>query len=192
MKLLLIIVISIIIGYKLYSFVQLLVKIKGKAIIPATEEEMQFIRKHPERVMKAPTFSSQKTGVFFYSLFLLFMISLFLISIFAADLDWSFYLFFLLPFTYTNDVLNIFAVVEDGVLSGNRFISWRQINYFYMEKIDVNHKFYGYSKEANEGYELKMKLKFLTVSCCVITSDNMKEKLIQHLGKHRSFKMEVA
>jgi len=42
--------------------------------------------------------------------------------------------------------------------------------------IDIKHKYYGFSKEANDGYELKIKTNGFPISC-VVTSIEMKEKL---------------
>jgi len=113
---------------------------------------------------------------------LLFVIAVFLFGILSDYFGWSFYLLFFLPLSYSYNLLNLFAIVEGGLLSGSRFIAWGQIKSFHFVPIDINHKYYGYSKEVNRGYELKVKAKFLSTSC-IITSEEMKEKLSNVLSE---------
>ena len=77
----------------------------------------------------------------------------------------------------------MFAVVDDGLLSGSRLIVWKKIKSFQFIPIDINHKYYGYSKEVNEGYELKIEGKIFSESC-IVTSPEMKEKLTRILSEH--------
>jgi hypothetical protein len=77
----------------------------------------------------------------------------------------------------------MFAVVDGGLLSGSRLIVWKKIKSFQFIPIDINHKYYGYSKEVNGGYELKVKGKIFSESC-IVTSPEMKEKLTRILSEH--------
>src|SRR5690625_7503117 len=90
---------------------------------------------------------------------LLFVIAVFLFGILSHN---SFYLLFFFPLSYSYNLLNLFAIVKGGLLSGSRFIAWHQIKSFHFIPIDINHKYYGYTKEVNEGYELKVKAKYLS------------------------------
>ncbi|CAG9607594.1 hypothetical protein NEOCIP111885_01286 [Pseudoneobacillus rhizosphaerae] len=89
----------------------------------------------------------------------------------------------LLLLTRSYNFLNLFLVFEDGILSGNRFITWRRIKSFHFVPIDVNHKYYGYEKEVNSGYELIIKGTLKSVSV-IITSDEMRDKLSMLLNEH--------
>src|SRR5690625_2624261 len=173
----------IVIGYFSYKFIQVLIKMKQKAILPATNEERAAIRKIPGKEIDFPTYSKQKVEIIIYSFMLLFVIVVFLLGILSGYFGWSFYLLFFLLLSYSYNLLNLFAIVDGGLLSGSRFIAWHQIKSFHFIPIDINHKYYGYTKEVNEGYELKMKAKFLSTSC-IITSAEMKEKLSNVLTEH--------
>lgn len=70
-----------------------------------------------------------------------------------------------------------FAVVNDGILCGARFISWKNIKSYKLVKIDVNHKFYGYDKEVNDQYELRIKTKSFS-HYCIITSQATQDRLL--------------
>ncbi len=154
-----------------------------KIILPTTVEEIAVIRKHPEKPVDFPTYSKQKVGIIIYSLMLLFALGMLFVGFFSNELDWSLYLLIFLPLTYVYDLLYQFAFTEDGVLCGGRFIPWGKIKSYSFIAIDLTHKYYGFSKEANNGYELKIKSKLNTVSC-VITTDDMKDRLDEILQEH--------
>lgn len=183
MKLVLDIIFLIILGYLCFRFIQVLIKMKQEVIFPATNEQLISVRKHPEKTVDAPTYSKQKVGIIIYSIMLIFAVIVYFLGVYFEIFNLSLYIFLLLPFTYSFDILNLFAVTKDGVLSGVRFISWDKIKSFDFIPIDINHKYYGFSKEANNGYELKMRTLGLSISC-VITSEKMKEKLTKLLNEH--------
>lgn len=173
----------IFIGYFSYKFIQVLIKMKQKVILLITHEEIAVIRKHPDKLVDFPTYSKQKVGIIIYSTMLLFVIVMFLLGAFFQLFGWSLYLLLFLPIANSYNLLNLFAVVEDGLLSGNRFIPWKKIKSFHFVPIDINHKYYGFSKEANNGYELRIQTRGLPISC-VVTSIEMKKKLTSFLSKH--------
>ena len=173
----------VVIGYFIYTFIQILLKMKQKAILPVTQAEITAIRKHPEKPLDLPTYSKQKVSIIIYSVMLLFVIVMFLLGIFLQLFDWSLYLLLFLPIANSYNLFNLFAVVEDGLLSGSRLIAWKKIKSFQFVPIDINHKYYGFSKEANEGYELKIRTRGFPISC-VVTSNEMMEKLNKILGEH--------
>lgn len=183
MKLFLDIIFFIILGYLCFRFVQVLIKMKQAVIFPTTNEELTSIRKHPEKVIDAPTYSAQKLGIIIYASLLLFVVIVYFLGLYFEIFNFSFYILLLLPFTYSIDVLNLFAVTKDGILSGVRFISWNKIKSFDFIPIDIHHKYYGFSKEANNGYELKMTTKGISISC-VITSEKVKVNLSKLLNEH--------
>src|SRR5699024_2897419 len=173
----------IVIGYFCFKFIQLLMKMRQKIILPITNEDISAIRKHPEKPVDFPTYSKQKAGIIMYSIMLLFVIVMFLLGVFFQLFDWSLYLLLFLPIANSHSLLNLFAVVDDGLLSGSRFVAWKKIKSFHFVPIDPNHKYYGFSREANDGYELKIKTKGFPISF-VVTSDEMKETLNKALGEH--------
>lgn len=174
----------IVIGYSGYKFTEVLLKMNQKVIFP-TNDEIIHIRKYPQKAVDVPTYSKQKVGIIIYSSLLLFMVIVLFVGIVLKKLDWSFFLILFLPFSYSHDLLNLFAVVDDGILLGSRFIAWRKIKSYQFIPIDLNHRYYGYSKEVNNGYELRMKLKGRSINC-IVTSDEIKEKVNNVLSEHVS------
>lgn len=172
----------IILSYFSFKFVQVLIKMKRNIVIPANAEEIVFIRNYPQKHVDFPTYSKQKWGIFIYALMVLFVFTMFLIGSLLNKFDWTFYLLLFLPLTHSYNLLNLFVVLEDGILSGNHFIAWRRIKSFQFVPIDVNHKYYGYEKEVNSGYELIIKGTLKSVSV-IITSDEMREKLSKLLNE---------
>lgn len=164
---------------------------KQKVIIPANNEEMAAIRKYPQKPIEPPKYSKQKTGIILYSLMLLFVFIMFVASAFFKEINWSAYLLLFLPLSYSKDLFHLFAIQEDGILSGSRYIPWKRIRSFQFIPIDVNHNYYGYAKEVNNGYELKMKGRFFSVSC-IVTSDEIKEKVGKVLNEHIKVEKEYA
>lgn len=166
--------------YIVQNFVRLLWKMRDESHSPLTKQEAAMIRMHPEKPVDLPNYSEQKSGIIIYSVIIAFITLVFLFCILFKDDYWVYWLF--LPLLYSSgDMLNLFAVSKDGILKGNQFIPWENIQSFKFVPIDINHKYYGFSKEANSGYELKMKTKGFPVSC-VITSKEMKDKLKQFIS----------
>lgn len=174
-----------VISYQAYKLIQLLLKMKQEKLAPITAEELAALRKYPQKPVDAPVYFKQRTGLIIECSMLLFLMVVLFMGLFFDQFDWPFFFFILLPFSYSNDVLNLFAVVEDGLLSGNRFIAWDQIKSFQFVPIDLNHRYYGFDKEVNEGYELIIKRKVCSTSC-IVTSAEMKEKLTALLHEHAS------
>lgn len=169
----------IVIGYYIYHFIQVLLRMGQHVVLPVSEAEMSAIRKHPEKRIDLPTFQKQKVGILLYCGVLLFVVIMFILIFYyrnpEENFNWALYLTLLLPFSYT-DVLNLFAIQKDGILAGNKFIPWEKIKSYQFIPIDMNHRFYGYDREANNGYEMKIKGKFRSYNCVVMTEE-MKEKL---------------
>jgi len=183
MRILLDIVFFIILGYFCSRFAQVLLKMRQKIIFPVTNEEVTSIRKHLDKVLDVPTYSKQKVGIIIYFVMLLFVVVVYFLGVYFDVFTFSFSFLLILPFTYSFDVLNLFAFTEDGVLSGVRFIKWNKIKSFQFIPIEVNHKFYVFSKEANHGYELKMTTTGIPIRC-VVTSEEMKERVKILLGTY--------
>lgn len=99
------------------------------------------------------------------------------------DFQWSYYLLVLLPFAHTHNLLNMFAISNQGILKGSRFIPWRKIKSYSFASIDYNSNFYGFSKEVNQGYELTIKTNYRTFKC-MVTTDEMKERM-NHILKQK-------
>ncbi|MEH7179505.1 hypothetical protein [Neobacillus vireti] len=173
----------IVIGYHCYKFIFILIKMNRNVVVPVTSEEIAFIRLRPQKTVDFPIYSNQKVGIVVYSAMLLFVIVMFIFGIFTNIFDWQFYLLLFLPLSYSHDLFNIFAVSEEGVFSGSRFVSWRRVKSFLFIPIDVNHKLYGYAAEVNNGYELIIKTKGFSIRC-IVTSNEMKEKLTKILSEH--------
>jgi hypothetical protein len=126
-----------------------MIKMRKNKILPTTNEEIAAIRKYPRKVADAPTFSKQKVGIIIYLIVLVFVITMYLIGTFQVELDWSLFLLLFIPLINAYNLFNLFAVVEDGLLSGNRFIHWKKLKSFRFVPINFNHKYYGYADEIN-------------------------------------------
>ncbi|MGM8363929.1 hypothetical protein ACLIBG_00475 [Virgibacillus sp. W0181] len=183
LKLIIDLLFLVIFGFFLYQFIQVLFKMNQKVIFPKTNEDISAIRQHPEKPVDFPTYAKQKIGIIIYSLMLLFVMTMFLLGAFFQLFDWSLYLLLFLPIANSHSLLNLFAIVDDGLLSGRRFIPWHKIKSYQFVPIDINHKYYGFSLEANAGYELKVKTKGFPLSF-IITTDEMKGKLNRMLSQH--------
>jgi len=183
MKILLSVSFLFIIVYHSFKFVQLLRKMNQKIILPSTNEELLTIRTYPEKPVVEPKLSKHKVGIFVYILMLIFLISMLIIGIMNKDINWSFYLLLLLPLIHSHNLLNVFASVDGGLLSGSRFVKWKSIKSFEFIPISANHRYYGYSKEVNNGYELKIKTKIFPISC-IITAEETKKKLTKLLSEN--------
>ncbi|MGJ9459810.1 hypothetical protein [Oceanobacillus sp. CF4.6] len=171
--------------YYAYRFIQVLVKMRQDIVLPFTAEELASIRKEPQKTVKPPTYSSQKAGIIFYILVLIYIIGMIiLVWQFRHDVGFGLYFLILLPLFHLSNFLNLFAVTNDGVLCGARFASWENIKTYEFVRIDVKHNYYGFSSEVNDQYELRIKTRFNTLSC-VVTTEEMKEKLGDLLGERR-------
>ena len=156
--------------YYAWQFVHFLLKLKEEIFFPVTAEDMASIRKYPQKPNKEPTYTGQKNGIIIYSLMFLYVFLMFsFIMFFHHEPFITIYLLEMLPFIFSRDIFRLFAVVDDGILCGTRFLSWKNIKSYKLVKIDVNHKFYGHNKEVNDQYELKIKTKFFS-HYCIITS----------------------
>lgn len=173
----------IVIGYFIFQFIMILIKMNHKTILPQNKEELAHIRKHPQRPAEFSTYSAQKVGIILYALMLVFVISMFFAGSVLKQFEWSVYLLLLVPLINSRDLFDIFAVVEGGLLSGSRFIAWNRIKSYRFVPINLNHKYYGYSKEVNDGDELIIKGRFFVTSC-IITSPETKDKITQILSEH--------
>ncbi|MDQ0270615.1 hypothetical protein J2S17_002490 [Cytobacillus purgationiresistens] len=171
-----------IIGFYLYRFIRILFKMKQDRILPVANEEMKDIRIEPQRPIDSPSVPSQKWGIIVYSMSLLFIISVFIIGISTDFFDWSIYLLLFLPLVHSENLFNQFIILDDGLVKGSRYVPWGKIKSFSFVPIDINHQYFGFSKEVNDGYELKIESRFLPIRC-IVTSDAMKEKLNQTLNE---------
>jgi len=183
MKLLLDAVFFVIIGYYCIRFIQVLIRMSSKIIFPITPEERAVIRKQPDKVLDPPTYSKQKVGIIIYSIMLLFIISMYFIGLTFNEINWSIYLLVFTPLTTSSNLLNLFAVTRDGIMSGMRFVPWDKMKSYEFVRIDLNHKYYGFSKEVNNKYELIIQTKSFPINC-IVTSDEMKERLENILNQH--------
>ncbi|MFC4022292.1 hypothetical protein ACFOUV_00510 [Oceanobacillus longus] len=165
-----------IVFYYAYRVIQVLIKMRKDIVLPVSAEELASIRKEPQKTVKPPTYSSQRAGIIFYILVLIYIIGM-IILVWRHDVGFGLYFLIIFPIFHLSNFLNLFAVTKDGILCGARFASWKNIKSFEFLRIDVNHNYYGFSSEVNNQYELRIKTRFSTLSC-VVTSEEMKAKLV--------------
>ena len=176
MKLILDIFFFFMITFFCYHFVQIILKLKEEIIFPLSESELSGIRKQPGKMLKAPTNKKLKWQMIVYWFLLVIAIFVYLIGIYYTIDDLSFYLLFILIFTYSTFALDLFALNQSGILNGVRFIPWGKIKSFQFIPIDSHHRLYGFVEDVNDGYELRLKGR-TTVISCFVTNKEVKENL---------------
>lgn len=147
------------------------------------------MRLQPEKPVQLPVLSRQKNGILGYVLFLLLFMVILWTGAMMEGISWILYLYLLFStILAAHHWLNLFAVMEDGILCGRGFIPWDRIRSYFFETIDIHHRFYGFSKEVNDKYELNIQTKFSTIHC-IIANEGLKrqieEVLKEKIKKHR-------
>ncbi|WP_277678649.1 hypothetical protein [Gracilibacillus dipsosauri] len=178
MRILMSLLFLLFIGYHSYKLIVLLKKMNQGVIMPLTDEDMASIKNSERREIKPPTLSTQKWGIILYAFTLVLATTLFILAIFHDEFNFYLYPFFFIPLLHSNDLFQLFSITNKGILSGNQFIRWEKIKSFEFVPIDVNSRHYGFSSEINDKKELKIKSRFRTISCIVMT-----EEMEQNLQK---------
>ncbi|WP_252504373.1 DUF5673 domain-containing protein [Sporosarcina sp. Marseille-Q4943] len=185
MKILTNILFLLLLGYLCFRFIRLIIKLKRPAVFPITEEDLKAIRRQPQKAVNLPVISEQKSGFFVMGVTLLGLLLLAVFKLQDSTIQTPYLIIPLVALINFNQSWNLFAIVEDGVLCGGRFVPWKRIQSYQFEQIDTNHRFYGYSPEVNSGYELKISTRFFEVGC-IVTSEERKEKLTKILDARLS------
>lgn len=190
-----IIEITVLVAMLYYTFrlIQVLVKMRQTIIFPSTVQEVKALRKYPQKTVDNPTYKYQKSGFLLNILAVLFIAAMFSIGMITEALGSNHYLFMLafLVYSYLMLQLNLFAVIDDGLLIGSRFIPWERIKKLYFTPIDVDHRYYGHTKEANGGYVLKIKTR-IGFRQVIIMSEDLKHQLSQLMHEHVATKGKAA
>ncbi|MBT2687676.1 hypothetical protein J7I93_05755 [Bacillus sp. ISL-47] len=174
---------SIVIYYS-YHYIILITKMKKKtALIPFDKIDLKTVRKFPQKSADAPVISKNKLGLTMYAVMLFFLIATFIFGKYNMKFSWTYLYLLFIPLINAKDLLNVFAVFGDGFISGSKFVPWKKVKSFHFKKIVLNHKYYGYSQEVNEGYELILKTK-MTSHSLVVTEEEMKERLASIFEEH--------
>ncbi|AXI08837.1 hypothetical protein CV093_08270 [Oceanobacillus sp. 143] len=182
MELFIEILIAAVILFYIYRFVLIIAKMKEKVVFPTSSEGIADIRKFPQKIVNAPTYFGQKWGLITYAIILAYVITMFCLVKYL-EINWATYLLVLLPLFNFSNLLNMFVIVQDGILCGGHFVSWKKIKTFEFVLIDANHRYYGHSEIVNNQYEIKIKTGILTLSS-IITSEEMRKKLRSILYEH--------
>ncbi|WP_102029203.1 hypothetical protein [Salirhabdus sp. Marseille-P4669] len=167
--------------FKGYQFLLTMGKLKKPALLPSSEEENASIRKYPEKIIKAPTYREQKAGIIINIVLWTALILIYLLGLFVFKMEWYYFLPLLVPTVNASEYLNLFAVTHDGIISGSRFIKWKNVKSLKWKKVDIHNKFYGYSQEVNDKFELYVETRGFPVRVFV-TDDDVKEKLTNILN----------
>lgn len=185
MEMFMMILVVLAIVYYSFRIIQMIIKLRQGIIFPATKEERSAIRKHPQKTTAPPTVEGQKNGLIINAVLVLFIIAMFTIVYITDVFSWHQYLFMFLFLTYAYFMLplNLFAVKHDGLLIGMRFIPWKRVNMIHVVPINKNHKYYGFSQAANQGYVLKIKYT-LGFASFVITSEQILKRHLKLLKEH--------
>ena len=177
MKLIFEVLFLLIVIYYSYHYIILITKMKKKtALIPFGKTDLKTVRKFPQKSASAPVISENKLGLTMYAIMLVFLIAMFIFGKYNMKFSWTYLYLLFIPLINARDLLNVFAVYDDGFISGSKFIPWNKLQSFHFKKIDLDHKYYGFSQEVNEGFELILKTKMGSHSL-VVTEEEMKERL---------------
>jgi len=190
MKIVMDVVFFIVIILYTYRFITVLIKMKKEKVFPVDKVDIDSIKKYPDKKLFPPTYSGQKPAILIHSILLIFVTVMFILGAFYSMFNWTLYFLIFLPIANSYQLFNLFAVLEDGILSGSQFIRWNRIKSCQFIPINIEHRFYGYSKTVNDGYELKIKMGFMTTSSFV-TSLETKEKLQQILNNYADGKVII-
>lgn len=155
------------------NFIRLVYKLKGRVIFPLTTQDQENIKIFPQRKNARQSLKAIKESAFLYVIALMIaygaLIYSYLISI-------NTFILAVIPIINIKNLLNLFAIVDEGLVIGNKYIPWRKMKSFNFQPIDFNHPYYGFSKEINNGYELVIKKQLFSVSC-IVTDEDTKHKL---------------
>ncbi|MCS0674447.1 hypothetical protein [Cytobacillus firmus] len=176
MKLIFEVLFLLIVIYYSYHYIILIAQMKKPALFPFDRTDLKTVRKFPQKSADAPVISKNKLGLTMYAVMLAFLIAMFIFGKYNMKFSWTYLYLLFIPLINAKDLLNVFAVYDDGFISGSKFVPWKKLQSFHFKKIDLNHKYYGYSQEVNEGYELILKTKMGSHSL-VVTEKEMKERL---------------
>ncbi|MCM3707492.1 MULTISPECIES: hypothetical protein [Cytobacillus] len=180
MKLLIEVIFLLFVIYFSYHYIILITKMKKTALIPSDKNDLSAVRKFPQKTLDSPVISKNKLGLTMYAVMLAFLIAMFIIGKYTVNFSWTYLYLLFIPLINAKDLLNVFAVYETGFICGSRFVPWENLESFRFKKIDLDHKYYGYSPEVNEGYELILRTK-MSSHTLVVTEEEMKEKLARIL-----------
>lgn len=155
------------------NFIRLVYKLKGPVIFPLTIQDQENIKIFPQRKNARQSLKGIKGSAFLYVIALMFAYGALIYSyLFSINT----FILAVIPVVNIKNLLNLFAIVEKGIILGNKYIPWRKMKSFNFQPIDFNHPYYGYSKEINNGYELVIKKQLFSVRC-IVTDENTKHKL---------------
>lgn len=179
----------IVIGYFCYNFIVAIMNMNRKKLVPITEEERTTLYIYPQKPVAKPHFAEQKNGIMIYSVFLIYLIVMYILGTYFIEWNWTLLLLLFLPLLNMGNLINLFVVTEDGIVRGPRFVSWKGMKSYQFNQIDFNHKFYGVSEEVNKGYELIVKTSGISIRC-IVTSEKVKEKMEEIFQKNDIKEME--
>ena len=167
-----------------YRFFVLLTKMKQPIIYPVREEEQSSLRVYPQNIIQSPRPNQQKAGIVLYLLMILYLVAVIILEYYFKSISWPLLFLAFVPYFQLQQVFNMFAVVEGGILCVGRFIHWQSIKVYEWTEINQNHRFYGYGEEVNHGYELRFKLKPLYFPAYVVVTDKkVKQRLTELLDQ---------
>ena len=168
--------------YIVYRFGLLLFKMKQPMIYPESDKEMAFIHIYPQKTIQLSRPSFQKGGLILYGCMIIYFVVVLLLWIYFESISWPLLLLAIVPYLQIQHVFNMFAILQDGVLFGGRFIRWKYIQSYEWIEINTNHLIYSFGEELNNGYELKIKTKLLSLPVSLIVTDKeVKEDLTETL-----------
>lgn len=166
--------------YFTYHFLLVLINMKRPITFPKTEGELSQVCKFPDRPLRFPTYRAQLGGIILNSFVLLLIMTILLVATFTEVTIFPLQFLLFLPLANTQQMFNQVAITENGILCGGRFVPWRNMKQYQVISIDVNHRYYGYSREVNEGFEVRVRTNLFPLTFIAL-NDETKLKIIERL-----------
>ena len=166
-----------------YLYLRQIIKMNQTATFPVTKEDVTAIRRQPKAPIALPRIAHQKLGFYINGIVILILLFLLIAKMLGYFSEWTYFSILFPMLINYNQTWNVFAIMDNGVLCGGRFIPWKRIQFYEFKPIDNDHRYYGYVPEVNGGYELEIKTKFTSVNC-IVTSEAAKDKLSGILDAH--------
>lgn len=167
----------VILFYYVIRFVRVLLKWKNPVVFPLTKDEWTSIGVHPNKTVGKLEIFHQKVAVWGNGLTIFFIAGWIVFETIIAKQHFPAVIALIPTLWNLPKLWNHFAFQKDGIVCGYRFVPWKRVQSYQFIPIDQNHRYYGYSPELNEGYELLIHTKFSEVSC-LVTTESVKQKLI--------------
>ncbi|WLR51293.1 hypothetical protein LC040_19485 [Bacillus tianshenii] len=167
------------VGSLIYQFLTVIQKLKNQKELafPIIEHDAEHLLSPNHAKVAPPNLKAQKGNIIIWGLIILILTVVAFFIMISEKVDIFAFLLLLVPLANTPRLISLFAISDEGVICGERFLKWNRVKSFQFIPITPNHKYYGYSRQTNEGYELKLSARVFFPISYIVTSEETKERL---------------